>query len=467
MGKKSKRMLRELKVVDISTKGMGVAKDEKGAVYFIKNTIPGDLVEAQIYKKRKGYFEVEPTQFLEKSPYRITPECEHFGLCGGCKWQHLDYQKQLHYKEKGVLQNLSKIGKVTPTKIFPILAAPEAYWYRNKLEFSFSNNRWLSTKEIEREEIYNRLGLGFHKPGRWDKIVSIERCHLQPDPSNQIRNALFKFAMEENIPFYDWHKNEGVLRNLMIRNTLAGEFMVLLQFFEDNIEAREKALSFLRDTFPKITSLLYCINQKANDSIYDQDLILFSGKDHLIEQMDALRFKITAKSFYQTNPKQAYVLYQLVSKWAALEGNEIVYDLYTGTGTIALFLASNCKKVVGIESVPEAVEDAEYNANMNQIKNAYFESGDMKKLFNETFISRHGKPDIVITDPPRDGMHPNVVKQLLLLNAPKIVYVSCNSATQARDLALLSGQYMVKQSQAVDLFPQTGHVENVVLLSRK
>jgi 23S rRNA (uracil1939-C5)-methyltransferase len=292
MGKKSKRMLRELKVVDISTKGMGVAKDENGAVYFIKNTIPGDLVEAQIYKKRKGYFEAEPTQFLEKSPYRITPECEHFGLCGGCKWQHLDYQKQLHYKEKGVLQNLSKIGKVTPTKIFPILAAPEAYWYRNKLEFSFSNNRWLSTKEIEREEIYNRLGLGFHKPGRWDKIVSIERCHLQPDPSNQIRNALFKFAMEEKIPFYDWHKNEGVLRNLMIRNTLAGEFMVLLQFFEDNIEVREKALSFLRDTFPQITSLLYCINQKANDSIYDQDLILFSGKDHLIEQMDALRFKI-------------------------------------------------------------------------------------------------------------------------------------------------------------------------------
>ena len=467
MGKKLKRLVRNLEVIDINTKGMGVAKDESGAVYFIKNTIPGDHVEALVYKKRRGYFEAETTQLLEESPYRTKPTCQHFGLCGGCKWQHLDYQKQLHYKEKGVLQNLSKIGKVTPRKVYPILAAPEAYWYRNKLEFSFSNNRWLTSDEIESGQAHNRLGIGFHKPGRWDKIVSIERCHLQPDPSNDIRNTLFQFAVTENISFFDLHEQKGFLRNLMVRNTLAGEFMVLLQFFEENIEAQQKVLNFLKDTFPQITSLQYCINQKANDSIYDQNLILFSGTDHLIEHMEELRFKITAKSFYQTNPKQAYFLYQLVRDWTALKGNEIVYDLYTGTGTIALFLATNCQKVVGIESVPEAVEDAKYNAKMNQIDNALFEVGDMKKLFNEVFISRHGAPDVVVADPPRDGMHPNVVKQLLHLNAPKIVYVSCNSATQARDLALLNSQYTVEQSQAVDLFPQTGHVENVVLLCRK
>jgi len=467
MGKNIKRLVSGLEVIDINAKGMGVAKDASGAVYFIKNTIPGDLVDVQVYKKRRGYFEAEPTHFQQKSIHRTIPPCEHFGLCGGCKWQHLDYQQQLFYKEKGVLQNLSKIGKVTPEKTYPIIAAPDSYWYRNKLEFSFSNNRWLTPEEIESDQEHQRMGLGFHKPGRWDKIVSIDCCHLQPDPSNAIRNGLLQFAIAENIPFFDVHKQEGFLRTLMIRNTLEGAFMVLIQFFEENSSLQKKVLTYLKDTFPEITSLLYCINQKPNDSIYDQDLHLFSGKDHLIAQMEELQFKITAKSFYQTNPKQAYVLYQLVREWADLKGNEIVYDLYTGTGTIALFLAKNCKKVVGIESVPEAVQDAHFNAQMNQIENAFFEAGDMKELFNEAFISRHGQPDVVVADPPRDGMHPKVVQQLLQLNAPKMVYVSCNSATQARDLALLSSQYNVDRSRAVDLFPQTGHVENVVLLSRK
>jgi len=467
MGKKIKRVVEGLEVTDINSKGMGVAKDASKAVYFIKNTIPGDLVDVLVYKKRRGYFEAEPTAFIKESPHRVTPPCSHFGLCGGCKWQHLDYAQQLQFKEKGVLQNLYKIGKVTPQKTLPIIAAPDPYWYRNKLEFSFSNNRWLTPQEIQSDEQHHRQGLGFHKPGRWDKIISIQQCHLQADPSNEIRNALLAYAIAENISFYDVKKQEGFLRTLMIRNTQAGDFMVLVQFFESNSKAEEKILSFLKNTFPQISSLLYCINNKPNDTLYDQDIKVYAGEDHLVESMEALNFKITAKSFYQTNPKQAHVLYQLVREWADLNGSEVVYDLYTGTGTIALFLASQCKKIVGIEAIPEAVEDAQFNAKNNQIDNAFFEAGDMKSLFNEDFIKQHGKPDVIITDPPREGMHPKVVQQLLQLNASTIVYVSCNSATQARDLELLTAHYIVEKSQAVDLFPQTGHVENVVLLKRK
>ena len=467
MRKKLSRNIESLVVTDINSKGMGVAKDTSGAVYFIKETIPGDVVNINVYKKRRGYFEAQPTAFLKKSPHRVTPPCTHFGLCGGCKWQHFEYAQQLKFKEAGVLRNLQKIGKVNPEETLPIMAAPDAYWYRNKLEFSFSTNRWLTPAEVESKEEHIRLGLGFHKPGRWDKIVSIDTCHLQIEPSNKIRNALRDFAIEEQIPFFDLQQQRGLLRTLMIRNTQAGDFMVLLQFFETKPKEQEKVLTFLKNEFPEITSLLYCINSKANDTIYDQEINLFAGKDHLIETMGTLKFKITSKSFYQTNPKQAYALYELVKSFAALEGNEIVYDLYSGTGTIALFLAALCKKIVGVESIPEAVEDAKYNAQINQIKNATFEVGDMRHIFDETFIEKHGKPDLIVADPPRDGMHKKVIHQIIALQAPKLIYVSCNSATQARDLEKLSCIYNVEISQAVDLFPQTSHVENVVLLRRK
>lgn len=457
----------ELEIIDINSLGMGVAKDDSGAVYFIKDTIPGDVVKINIYKKKRDYFEAQPITFLKKSPHRVTPPCNHFGLCGGCKWQHFKYSQQLKFKESGVLKNLEKIGKVNPKEILPIIGAPDTYWYRNKLEFSFSTNRWLTSAEIESKEEHVRLGLGFHKPGRWDKIISIDTCHLQIEPSNKIRNALRDFAIEQQIPFFDLQQQRGLLRTLMIRNTQAGDFMVLLQFFESKPKEQEKVLTFLKNEFPEITSLLYCVNSKANDTIFDQEINIFAGKDYLIETMGTLKFKITSKSFYQTNPKQAYALYELVKSFAAMEGNEIVYDLYSGTGTITLFLAALCKKIVGVESIPEAVEDAEYNAQINQIKNASFEVGDMKHIFDETFIEKHGKPDLIVADPPRNGMHKNVIHQIIIIQAPKLIYVSCNSATQARDIEKLSCIYDVQISQAVDLFPQTSHVENVVLLKRK
>ena len=468
MGRKRvERFENDLKVIDINAKGMGVAKTAEGAVCFIKKVVPGDIVDVRIYKKRRGYFEAEPTRWIQKSKQRTEPVCDHFGVCGGCKWQHLSYQGQIDFKEKGVVHNLKHIGKVEVQEILPIAGVTNPYYYRNKMEFSFSNNRWLTMDEIQQEATIERNGLGFHKPGMWDKIVDVHHCHLQADPSNEIRNALRTYALENQLEFFDPRNQSGFLRTLMIRNTQEGEVMVLLQFYKEHKKNREAILDFIVSRFPQLTSLLYCINTKPNDSIYDQDIHCYHGQDYITENLDQLQFKITAKSFYQTNPQQAKVLYKIAKDFAALKPNEVVYDLYTGTGTIALSLAASCAKIIGIESVPEAIDAAQENALVNQIENAHFEVGDMKAVFNDSFISRNGKADVVITDPPRDGMHADVVQQLIKLAPKRIVYISCNSATQARDLNLMKSHYEVLKSQAVDMFPQTHHVENVVLLELK
>jgi 23S rRNA (uracil1939-C5)-methyltransferase len=464
--KKIDRVEAGLHVVDINAKGMGVAKNDEGVVYFIKDVIPGDVVDVQVYKKGRRYFEAKPIKWLEKSHHSTSPPCAHFGVCGGCKLQHLAYEGQLEFKEKGVLHNLNHIGKIDIKEVLPIARVENPYYYRNKMEFSFSNKRWLTSEEISGGAEIERNGLGFHKPGMWDKVVDIDHCHLQAEPSNAIRNAIRSFAIQEQLEFFDTREQQGFLRTLMIRNTLGGELMVLIQFFKEDQEKRELLLNFLKEKFPQITSLLYCVNSKGNDSLYDQNILCYYGQDFITEHLGDLQFKITAKSFYQTNPKQAEVLYSIGKDFAALKGNEIVYDLYTGTGTIALSLAKQCAKIIGVESVPEAIEAANENATFNKIKNATFEVGDMKDCFNDDFIKRHGKAEVVITDPPRNGMHPDVVKQLLKLAPQRIVYISCNSSTQARDLELMKGMYTVVKSQAVDMFPQTHHVENVVLLHR-
>lgn len=456
-----------LEIIDINAKGMGVAKTLAGAVYFVKNVVPGDVVDVRVYKKRRGYFEAEPTRWIQKSKDRTDAVCEHFGVCGGCKWQHLSYEGQLRFKEKGVLHNLKHIGKLDIQNIFPIAGVENPYYYRNKMEFSFSNKRWLTAKEIQEEEILQRQGLGFHKPNMWDKVVDIQHCHLQAAPSNEIRNAVRTYALKHQLEFFDPRAQSGFLRTLMIRNTLGGEVMVLLQFFKEDKVQREALLAFLATQFPEITSLLYCINSKANDSLYDQEIFCFRGKEYITERMGELQFRITAKSFYQTNPEQAKTLYRITKEFANLKAIDTVYDLYTGTGTIALSLADACAKVVGIESVAEAIAAAKLNAKQNNITNAHFELGDMKDCFNDSFIEKYGKAEVVITDPPRNGMHAKVVEQLLKLAPQRIVYVSCNSATQARDLELLKERYTVLKSQAVDMFPQTHHVENVVLLQLK
>jgi len=453
-----------LNIIDINSKGMGVAKSKEGVVYFVKNVVPGDIVDIRIYKKRRGYFEGEPISWIKKSNQRTIPVCEHFGICGGCKWQHLSYKGQLDYKEKGIINNLRNIGKLDINEILPIRGVKNPFYYRNKMEFSFSNKRWLTSDEINKDTNVDRNGLGFHKPGMWDKVVDINKCHLQADPSNEIRNAIRSYSIEKKFKFFDTHNQSGFLRTLMIRNTLDGEIMVLIQFFKEDKIKRELLLNYIKKSFPKIVSLLYCINSKGNDSIYDQDIFCFKGKDHITEHIDDLQFKITAKSFFQTNPKQADILYGIAKNFASLEPNEIVYDLYTGTGTIALSLAKDCAKVIGIESVKEAIDAARENAKFNQIKNVIFELGDMKYCFDDDFISRHGRADLVITDPPRNGMHADVVQQLLKLAPKKIVYVSCNSSTQARDIKMMKNKYKVVKSQAVDMFPQTHHAENVVLL---
>lgn len=380
----------------------------------------------------------------------------------------MGYEHQLYFKQKEVENNLKRIGNLDLPEITPILGSKAQYFYRNKMEFSFSDSRWLTQEEINSDiEIEDRNALGFHIPGMWDKILDIKKCHLQQDPSNAIRLEVKNFANKNGLTFFNPRRQEGLLRTLMIRTSSTGEIMVLIQFFEDNREHRELLLNHIKEKFPEITALLYVINSKGNDTIYDQEVICFAGRDHIFEEMEGLQFKINAKSFYQTNSEQAYALYKVARNFANLTGNELVYDLYTGTGTIAQFISKNAKKVVGVESVPEAIEDAKSNALHNNISNAEFFVGDMKNVFNDSFISEHGQPDVIITDPPRDGMHKQVVGQLLQVAPPKIVYVSCNSATQARDLALMKEKYEVTKVQPVDMFPQTHHVENVVLLEKR
>jgi len=462
------KVFSNLEVIDAGAKGKTIAKAPDGKVVFLPNAVPGDIVDVQTFKQRSGYYEGKATVFHKLSDKRTQAACEHFGTCGGCKWQHMDYSHQLFYKEKEVVNNLKRIGHLELPEITPILGSKDHYFYRNKMEFSFSDSRWLTQEEIASEKnLGDRNALGFHIPGMWDKILDVKKCWLQGDSSNAIRNAVKDFAIKHHIPFFNTRQQTGVLRTLMIRNTSIGEWMVVVQFYKEDLKKRTALLDHLKTTFPEITSLQYIINGKANDTIYDQEVICYDGRDHIFEEMEGLRFKINAKSFYQTNSDQAYNLYKITREFAGLTGKELVYDLYTGTGTIAQFVAKNTLKVIGVESVPDAIRAAKENAILNQIDNVDFFVGDMKTVFNTEFIETHGHPDVIITDPPRDGMHKDVVAQILKITPEKIVYVSCNSATQARDLALLDSEYKISKTQAVDMFPQTHHVENVVLLEKR
>lgn len=466
--KNRNKEFKALNVIDAGAKGKSIAKAPDGKVIFINNAVPGDVVDVQTTRKKRAYYEGTATNFIEYSDKRVEPQCIHFSVCGGCKWQFMDYKYQLFYKQKEVENNLKRLGGIELPETTPILGSKEIYYYRNKMEFSFSDSRWLTQEEIQSgRDIEDRNALGFHIPGMWDKILDIKECHLQEGASNEIRNSIKKFAIENEIPFFNAREQRGMLRTLMIRTASTGELMVLIQFFEENQEKRELLLNYVAEEFPEITSLQYVINPKGNDTIYDQKVICYKGRDHIFEEMEGLKFKINAKSFYQTNSAQAYELYKITRDFADLTGDELVYDLYTGTGTIAQFVAAKAAKVVGVEAVPEAIEDAKENAERNGISNTEFFAGDMKKVFTREFIDAHGHPDVIITDPPRDGMHKDVVAQIIGILPKRIVYVSCNSATQARDLELLDEHYKVTKVQPVDMFPQTFHVENVVCLERR
>lgn len=455
-----------LEITGISSEGKGVGRVD-GQVVFVKETVPGDVVRAKVIGKKKKFLEAYSEELLTKSKDRIDPFCDHFGLCGGCKWQHMTYDAQLKFKQEHVEENLRKLSGLELPQVQPILGSTKTSFYRNKLEFTFSNFRWLTKEEIDSGETHVRTGLGFHIPKQFNKVINVNKCHLQGDPSNAIRLKVKAFADAHDVPFYDVKKQEGFLRNLVIRTSTTGDLMVILQVFYRDNELIDLMMNFLKDEFPTITSLMYVVNEKGNDSFSDQEVKLFAGKDHIMEQMGDLKFKIGPKSFYQTNSKQAYELYKIAADFANLKGDELVYDLYTGTGTIANFVARSAKKVVGIEYVEEAIEDAKVNSELNGIDNTDFYAGDMKDLLQNEFINQHGKPDVIITDPPRAGMHPRVAQLLADLKAQRIVYVSCNPATQARDLEVLGQSYEVIKIQPVDMFPQTQHVENVVLLELK
>ena len=451
-------------ITDVAAEGNAIAKIDD-IVLFVEGVIPGDVVNVQITRKRKRYYEGRVLEIVTPSKDRLPAFCKHFGTCGGCKWQILPYEKQLFYKEKQAKDQLERIGHVSVEEFLPILGSECKEYYRNKLEFTFSNKRWITADEVKTNaEITDSNALGFHVPRLFDKVVDIEHCHLQGDPSNQIRNFIREFALAHNYTFFDIRNHAGLLRNLIIRTSTNGECMVIVAFYEKQDEQINALLTALHEQFPQISSLLYIINQKANDTIGDQEVLTFYGKDFIIEEMENLQFKVGPKSFYQTNSKQAYELYKIAREFAQLTGNELVYDLYTGTGTIANFVARNAKQVIGIEYVPEAIEDAKINSQLNNITNALFYAGDMKDILNDAFIAKHGTPDVIITDPPRAGMHEDVVETILRAMPKRIVYVSCNPATQARDLQALSTAYIIKKSRAVDMFPHTQHVENVVLL---
>jgi 23S rRNA (uracil1939-C5)-methyltransferase len=465
--RKEMPVLEKVKIIDIGSEGNALARVDN-MVVFVPMLVPGDVVDLRVIRKRKKFIEGSVVKFHEYSPDRISPRCSHFGVCGGCKWQHLPYKQQLIYKEKQVRDNLTRIGKVDAPLISPIIGSSAEFLYRNKLEFTFSDKRWLTKEEISSENRFEKEdALGFHIPGLFDKVLDINECHLQPDPSNKIRNSVKEYAKENNLPFFDLKEQKGLLRNLIVRNTLSGDVMVIVVLFREDTENREKLLEHIKNEFPQITSLWYVINSKKNDSLNDQTPVLYYGKDHLLEEMDGLKFRIGPKSFYQTNTVQGIELYRIAKEFAGLKGEEIVYDLYTGTGTIACYIAGSVKKVFGIEYVEEAVRDAEINSGINGIKNVSFFAGDMKDVLNETFIANNGAPDVIITDPPRAGMHEDVVKTILKAAPERIVYVSCNPATQARDILLLSDFYKVTRVQPVDMFPHTHHVENVVLLEKK
>lgn len=466
-GRKVKPFIENVTITDIGAEGKAIAR-VNDVVVFTTHVIPGDVVDLQVTKKRTKYMEARVVRVVKPSPDRVQAFCEHFEVCGGCKWQFLPYEKQLFYKEKQVSDQLTRIGRIELPEITPILGSAKTTFYRNKLEFGFSNKRWLTSAEmgLEGDDI-NMNALGFHVPGMFDKIININKCWLQGDPSNQIRDFIKKYADENGLEYFDRRIQAGLLRNIIIRTSSIGETMLIVSFFREETENREKLLVAIAEAFPQITSLMYVINEKGNDTITDQEILVYKGKDHILEEMEGLKFKIGPKSFYQTNSEQAYELYKVAREFASLKGGEVVYDLYTGTGTIANFVARNVKKVVGIEYVPEAIEDAHVNSELNGIENTSFFAGDMKRILTGEFIAQHGNPDVIITDPPRAGMDEDVVKTILAAAPERVVYVSCNPATQARDLALMSEAYKVTRIQPVDMFPHTHHVENVVLLERR
>lgn len=458
-----KKRIENVLVTDIAEEGKGLGKSEE-LVIFIEKAIPGDMVDIELFRKKKNFGEAKVTRIVSPSEYRTQPFCEHFGVCGGCKWQHMTYEAQLKFKQKSVNDALERLAKIDTTPTEPILASFETRYYRNKLEYTFSDKRWLTDEDVASDEEHNMNALGFHVPLRFDKILNIETCYLQGSPSNEIRNSIRKFALDNAISFYNLRNHEGALRNLIIRTSTTGEIMVIVVFAYADQDEIQKMMEHVQATFPQLTSLLYIINHKKNDTIFDQDIHVFAGRDYIFEEMEGLTFKIGPKSFYQTNSLQAYELYALTRQFAGFKGDELVYDLYTGAGTIANFVARHVKEVIGIEYVPTAIEDAKVNSSLNGITNTTFYAGDMKDVLTPEFAEQHGKPDVIITDPPRAGMHPDVVQRLLEMEAPKIVYVSCNAATQARDIAILKEKYDTTRIRPVDMFPHTQHVENVVLL---
>lgn len=468
--KKELPLLEKITITDVAAEGKALAK-VNDLVVFVPYVVPGDVVDLQVKRKKNHYAEAVAVKFHEFSPVRAVPFCQHYGVCGGCKWQCLPYTEQIKYKQKQITDNLTRIGKIELPEISPIMGSEKTEFYRNKLEFTFSNKRWLTEEEVKKDIKYDQMNaVGFHIPGAFDKVLAIEKCWLQDDISNQIRNAVRNYAYEHNYSFFNLRSQEGMLRNLMIRTSTTGELMVLLQckiVEEREMDLMKQLLTFVADKFPQITSLLYVVNNKCNDTINDLDVIVFKGNDHIFEEMEGLRFKIGPKSFYQTNSEQAYNLYKVTRNFAGLTGKELVYDLYTGTGTIANFVSCQAKKVIGIEYVPEAIEDAKVNSEINGIDNTLFYAGDMKDILTQDFINQHGRPDVIITDPPRAGMHDDVINTILFAEPQRIVYVSCNPATQARDLSLLDAKYKVKAVQPVDMFPHTHHVENVVLLEKR
>jgi len=460
---REQQILTSLTVIDIAEEGKGIARADE-LVVFIEKAIPGDVVDAAVYRKKKKFAEARIEKLVQASEDRVDAFCSHFGVCGGCKWQHMKYDAQLKYKQKSVLDALERLAGLAVDHAEEILPSGQDKYYRNKLEYTFSNKRWLTSLDGEVNDETEMNALGFHVPLRFDKILEIEHCYLQADPSNDLRNSISAFAKQNAISFYDLRAHEGALRNLVIRTSSTGELMVIVIFAYPEEGQVALMMDYVKATFPQITSLLYIINQKKNDTFFDQDVLLYSGREFIYEEMEGLKFRIGPKSFYQTNSLQAYELYKITRDFADLKGDELVYDLYTGTGTIANFVAKKARKVVGVEYVPTAIEDAKVNSQINGIENTVFYAGDMKDVLNADFIKENGKPDVVITDPPRAGMHPDVVERLLEMEADKIVYVSCNAATQARDLIRLKEKYDLARIKPVDMFPHTQHVENVVLL---
>ncbi|MDR0972520.1 MAG: 23S rRNA (uracil(1939)-C(5))-methyltransferase RlmD [Prevotellaceae bacterium] len=468
--KKELPLLQNVTITGIAAEGKALAKIDD-LVIFVPYVVPGDIVDLQIKRKKNKYAEAEAVHFHSYSPVRAQAFCRHYGVCGGCKWQILPYEEQLRYKQQQVIDNLTRIGKIPLPKVSPILGSARTQAYRNKLEFTFSDKRWLTADEIAKQVVYDRMeALGFHIPGAFDKVLAIETCYLHDDVNNRLRNAIRAYAIEHEYPFFNQRTQAGMLRNMIVRTSSVGELMVILIAKIEDEAAMQRFLQLLQytaDTFPEITSLLYVVNNKCNDTITDLDVRLYYGRDHIWESMEGLRFKVGAKSFYQTNSEQAYELYKVVRTMAELSGSELVYDLYTGTGTIANFVARQTRQVIGIEYVPEAIEDARVNATLNGIGNALFFAGDMKDLLTEDFVTAYSRPDVIITDPPRAGMHPAVLDVILAAEPQRIVYVSCNPATQARDLQVLDTKYSVTAVQPVDMFPHTHHVENVVRLDLK